>query len=190
MVLGKPVEHWLQISAVVALVALLGLGFAAFFPKRMVALWNAVARRVAPRFAERGEKLLLSFATGLGVLRDPPRFAIVLFWAIVQWVVNGLSFWIGFKAVGITTSFASAIFVQSLLAIAVAAPSSPGFFGVFEAVSKAGLTVYGVDDTLSVSFAIGYHLLSFIPITLIGLWYFARLGLHFRELGASATESA
>jgi hypothetical protein len=190
LVLGKPIETWLRLSAMVALAALLGLGVLAFFPERMVTFWSFVLRRLAPRFAARGERLLRSFASGLGVLRDPRRFAVVLFWTVVQWLVNGVSFWIGFQAVGIRASFATAIFLQSLLAVAVAAPSSPGFFGVFEAISKAGLSVYGVDDTLSVSFAIGYHLLSFIPITLIGFWYFARLGLHFRDLGASAAERA
>jgi len=179
---GRPVEDWLRVAALVALVALLGLGLLAFFPERMVSLLNAVAGRVAPRLAMRGETLLRSFASGMGVLRDPWRFAIVIFWTVVQWLVNGLSFWIAFKAVGIAASFAAAIFLQSVLAMAVAAPSSPGFFGVFEAASRAALSVYGVDETLAVSFAIGYHLLSFIPITAMGFWYFARMGLHFRDL--------
>jgi uncharacterized protein (TIRG00374 family) len=182
VVLGRPVENWLRFFALLALIPLFGLGLVAFLPERMVALWNGIAVRVVPRFAERGVKLLRSFASGLGVLRDPVRFAIVLFWAIVQWLVNGLSFWIGFKAMGITASFTAAIFLQSVLAMAVALPSSPGFFGVFEAASKAALSVYGVDETLAVSFAIGYHLLSFIPITAMGFWYFARMGLHFRDL--------
>jgi len=38
-----------------------------------------------------------------------------------------------------------------------------------------------------VTWAIGFHLLSFIPITVIGAYYFVRLGLHFREIG-TATE--
>jgi hypothetical protein len=46
-----------------------------------------------------------------------------------------------------------------------------------------------VEPTLAVSWAIGYHLLSFIPITVIGAYYFVRLGLHFRDL-RTATERA
>jgi hypothetical protein len=187
VVLGRPVEDWLRLMALVALTALFGLGLLAFFPERLLRLWNGVAARVAPRLAQRGEQLLESFASGLGVLRDPGRFVIVLFWTVVQWMVNGLSFWIGFKAVGVGASFAAAIFLQSILAGAVAAPSSPGFFGLFEAASRAALSVYGVDETLAVSYAIGYHLLSFIPITAVGLWYFARIGMHFRDLDRPPT---
>ena len=41
----------------------------------------------------------------------------------------------------------------------------------------------------AVTWAIGYHILSFIPITVIGAYYFVRLGLHFRDIG-TATERA
>ena len=39
-----------------------------------------------------------------------------------------------------------------------------------------------MNATQATSWAIGFHILSFIPITLIGLWYFARLGLHLKEI--------
>jgi hypothetical protein len=44
------------------------------------------------------------------------------------------------------------------------------------------LGVYGISQTMAVTWAIGFHLLSFIPITLIGAYYFARAGLTFSEL--------
>ena len=70
----------------------------------------------------------------------------------------------------------------------MAAPSAPGFFGVFEAATKVALRVYGIDDTLAVSYALGYHLLSFIPITVIGFWYLGKMGLHLKELGDGGRE--
>jgi len=52
--------------------------------------------------------------------------------------------------------------------------------------------VYGIGQTEAVSWAIGQHLLSFIPITLIGAWYFVRLGLHLQDIkrAESADEDA
>jgi uncharacterized protein (TIRG00374 family) len=182
LVIGKSVEYWLRLATTVALLALAGVALIAFFPRRMLALWDAVAGRFTPRLAARGRTLLEGFASGLAVVRDPRRFVVVFCWAVVGWVVNGLSFWIGLQAVGTGSSLEAAFFLQSMLAIAVSVPSAPGFMGVFEAVTKASLTVYGVPETLSVSFALGYHVLSFLPITVIGFWYFARLGLHFRDL--------
>ena len=49
--------------------------------------------------------------------------------------------------------------------------------------------MYGIEDTVAVSYALGYHLLSFLPITFIGFWYLSRLGLHLKELGSSANQA-
>jgi uncharacterized protein (TIRG00374 family) len=184
MAFGWPISRLILVTAVVALFALLVLVAIAMNPEWLVRLATPVIGRLAPRLLERGTAFLLSFGSGLGVLRDPRRSAVVFFWALVMWLVNGASFWIAFKAVGIGANFAAALFLQSLLAGAVAAPSAPGFFGVFEAATKVALRVYGIDDTLAVSYALGYHLLSFIPITAIGLWYLGKMGMHLRDLGA------
>ena len=170
-------------SGIIALVVVLGLLYLiVFFPGRLIALYEGFSRRVAPRFEERGRDALLAFAGGLGVLRHPGRFAAVLAWTVLHWVVNAAAFWIAFEAVGVDVPASASLFLQGLIAIGVALPSSPGFFGVFEAAAVEGLKIYAVPQAQAVTWAIGYHLLSFIPITLIGAWYFTRLGFHFRDL--------
>lgn len=185
---GRMVANWAGTGTLFLVVLAAMLYMLVFFPARVISLYELFARRVAPRIEARGRELLLAFAAGLGVLRSPRRFAAVLAWTTLHWLVNALAFWIGFRAVGIGAPFGAALFLQGLIAIGVAIPSSPGFFGVFEALARTGLTVYGVDKTLATSWAIGFHLLSFIPITLLGAWYFARLGLHLGDL-AQATDA-
>ena len=183
VVWGRPVAEWALLLGGVAIAALLVLTAIALFPGRVLAAWDAVVGRVAPRLASRGRHLLEGFTSGLGALRDPKLFTVVMLWTIGQWILNAVSFYLAFFAVGIEAPFSAAVFAQSLLAISVAIPSTPGFFGVFEGVALAALSVYGVPDAVALSYAIGYHIMSFIPITVIGLVYFARLGLHFRDLG-------
>ena len=178
---GQPVQRGAAFFAIGALGLFFVLYVIVAFPQHLVRLYAAVVGRVAPRLVDRGSAIIHAFSEGLGVLRSPRRFVTVFFWALVHWLVNALAFWIGFKAVGIDVPFSAANFLQGIIAIGVALPSSPGFFGVFEAAAKVGLEVYGVPGGRAVSWAIGYHILSFIPITLIGLYYFARLGLHFRD---------
>lgn len=160
------------------------------FPDRLIGLYELFARRVAPRFEERGRIALRAFADGLGVLRHPGRFLSVLAWTTLHWLVNALAFWVGFKAVGIDVPFSAALLVQGLIAIAVALPAAPGFFGVFELVGKTGLGFYGVGGDLAVSWALGFHILTFIPITVIGAIYFARMGVRLTEMGQKATTAA
>jgi uncharacterized protein (TIRG00374 family) len=137
---------------------------------------------VAPRFEERGRVLLRSFAEGLSVLRHPGRFLVVFWWALLHWLVQALAFWIMFRAIGIGAPYTAALFVMGLIVIGVAAPSTPGFFGPFEAAAIVGLKLYGVDENLAAAWALSYHILSLIPSTVIGLYYAARTGLRLGEL--------
>lgn len=184
-VAGQPVERFAVVGLVGA-AALSALLYAVvFFPKALVGIWLRGSRRVAPRFAEPGAATLRAFASGLAVLRRPSRFAAVLTWSIIHWVWNAGGMWLAFHAVGIDAPFSAALFLQTVICIGVAAPSAPGFFGVFEFFAKAGLAVYGVAATLAVTWAVGYHLLSFVPIVVIGLSYSARLGVRLAALDAS-----
>ena len=183
VIAGQPASHYALVFAAGVLVLLAGLYAIVFAPQLIVRIFQAIVGRAAPRLVDRGTRLLTNFTLGLGALRSPRRFAAVFLWTLALWTVSALSFWIGFRAVGISAPFSAAVFLQSLIAIGVALPSSPGFFGPFEASAKIGLAVYGVGESQAVTWAIGYHVLSFIPITVIGAYFFGRLGLHFREIG-------
>ncbi len=183
---SQPVANWAG-GGIIAVLALLAVLYAlVLFPARVFTLYEVVVRRLAPKLEARGRDALLAFASGLSVLRAPRRFVAVLFWTVLHWLCNAFAFWLGFKAVGIVVPFSAAFFVQGIIAIGVAIPSAPGFFGVFEAIAKESLAVYGVGPDLAVAWAIGFHILSFIPITLIGAVYFAQLGLKMGDLGAAA----
>jgi uncharacterized protein (TIRG00374 family) len=179
---GHPMIDYVATGATALGLAVVALYLIVFFPGRVIRLYELVARRVAPRFEQHGRDVLTSFAGGLGVLRHPGRVLEVLFWAVLHWLMCAFSFWHAFKAVGINAPYSAALLLQGLIAIGVSVPSAPGFFGVFEYLGQQGLAIYGVDAVRATSWAIGYHIITFLPITIIGLYYFARLGLHFREL--------
>jgi len=190
LVAGQPIGSWLTGVVVIVAAMLAALYMIVLFPQLMIRIFELMARRVAPRFEEKGRVMLLSFASGLSVLRQPGRFVLVLAWALIHWLMNGLAYWVGFKAVGITAPFTAALLLQGLVGIGVALPSVPGFFGVFEAIGQQGLGLYGVDAARATSWAIGYHILSFIPITAIGIYYFVQLGIHFRDLKSTGAGAA
>jgi uncharacterized protein (TIRG00374 family) len=179
---GMPASRWAALG-ILGMLALAAVLYAiVFFPGWLIGAYEVISRRVAPSLEARGREVLLHFSAGLSVLRNPVRFATILVWAVALWLTNALSFWIAFQAVGVHVPWTAALFLQGLIALGVAVPAAPGFFGIFEVCATLGLGVYGVPKELAVSWAIGYHVLSFIPITLIGAWYFARLGLHLSEV--------
>jgi uncharacterized protein (TIRG00374 family) len=187
---GTPVHStaYLMLAFVAAL-------FAAFFafarwPHTAEALIGRVTGVVLPRHKDRIGRLVHALAAGLGVLRDARRFVEAFAWTLAHWLMNAVAFWFGFRALGIDAPFTAACFVQGVIALGVAVPSSPGFVGVFETMAKLALPVYGVSEAQAVTWAIGFHVLSYIPITVIGAWYFLRMGLHLGDVTAASDAEA
>ncbi|MEO8624536.1 MAG: lysylphosphatidylglycerol synthase transmembrane domain-containing protein [bacterium] len=174
---------------VLVVVALAGMYAMVLFPSRVLSLYELTARRIAPKLEEKGRVALVALMHGLSVLRSPRHFAAVFAWTVAHWLLNGLAFWIGFKAVGIEAPYSAALFLQGVIAIGVAVPQAPGFFGVFELFGKEGLSLYGVSPDSAVTWAIGFHFLSFVPITVIGAWYFIRAGLSLGEIQSVESDS-
>jgi glycosyltransferase 2 family protein len=185
LIAGRPVSSYALGGVLITLGALAAMYVLILFPNHVLSLYELVARRLAPKLEARGRDALISLSNGLSVLKSPSRFAAVLGWTLAHWLLNALAFWVGFRAVGIAVPFSAALFLQGIIAIGVAAPQAPGFFGVFESFGRIGLGLYQVPADAAVSWAIGYHLLSYVPITLMGAWYFLRAGLSMGDIGGA-----
>jgi uncharacterized protein (TIRG00374 family) len=182
---------YLKPTALFLGLVLAGLVLFVVAPDRVFAISDAIMRRVAPRFEPKVRGLLEGFVSGLHVLRSPKLLAEVFFWTVLHWLCNAFAFWLGFQALHLSAPFSAGLLLQGLIAIGVAIPSTPGFFGPFEAVGKVGLAVYGVSNAEAVGWVLGFHVLSFIPITIMGAWYLTRMKLHLRDFtGAAKAPSA
>jgi uncharacterized protein (TIRG00374 family) len=170
------------VISLLALVAAIAVAAAPVTAERLI-------RRVLPqtRFADRIIDLIEGVRHGLVVLRSPLRLATVVLWSLVLWLVNALAFYVGFSAFGIPVSYEGALLLQGLLVLGISIPSTPGFFGPFEAVIVAVLALYGVPGSLAFSYAISFHITSFVPITLLGLWSMIRTPEGLRVLRRSPT---
>ncbi len=156
-------------------------------PAPWLALLSRIAHAVLPaRFADRVAHAAEGLIAGLEVLRNPGRFAGVVLWSLVLWLVNAASFAVCFRAFGLAVPPESALLLQGIIGFGVALPASPAFVGVFEAATRATLAIYGVDATRAVGYALAYHIGTFFPITLLGLYSLSRMRLHLAELRAAA----
>ena len=155
-------------------------------PAPWLKVFERVAGRLLPaRLAERVISGAEGIIAGLVVLKSPSRFAGVVFWSLVLWLKNAAAFAICFRAFGIDVPVEAALLLQGIIGFGVAVPSTPGYIGVFEAATLVTLQFYGVDSSLAVSYALTYHVTTFIPITLLGFWSLSRLHLRLRELSAA-----
>lgn len=172
-------------AGIICGVILSGALFVVLFPL----VSERIVRVVIParRLADRIVALIEGLRLGFGALRSVGRLVAAVSWSIIHWVLSAVSFWVAFAAFGIEVGYIGAVLVMGLLAIGVAAPSSPGYFGIFELVVAASLTLFGVPRDVGVAYGITYHIATFIPITLLGLWSLAVTPVDLKDLRAAPT---
>ena len=182
---GLPVEIVTGVRVVGLFLGLVVVGSALLLgapgPSLRAAGW--FARTLLPtRWADPFVRLVRSFVEWLAALRGWRLLLPALAWSLGVWMLQSLSLWIGFLAFDIHLTFDAALLTNGSVAIASTIPT-PGFFGTFHAAAKLALAdVYGVAETNALGFAVGWHLGSFFPITIMGLWYARNLGLSLREI--------
>ncbi len=181
---GRPVVDVLLVVVGGITAVLLALIVLLAFPAVLLRISSWAARIMPGGVGGTLHGAVIGFLGGLRALQDPRLLVQGLAWSVGFWSWNAISFWLAFQAFGIEQGYATALFVQAIIALGVAVPSAPGFFGTFHAAAVIGLhEVYGVAEGATLAFAFGYHLGGFIPVTLLGLWYGGQLGLTLAEMG-------
>ncbi|WP_419939910.1 lysylphosphatidylglycerol synthase transmembrane domain-containing protein [Candidatus Palauibacter sp.] len=175
------------LGVILVTASLIALAVLVRFPNRFLRMAAKWSHRLAPdRVADRMTEVLSAFVDGLGALRHAHVFARAMLWSFAVWGWNAVSFFLGFLAFDIVRpGFLGALVLQTTISFAVAIPSTPGFFGPFETAARVALELHQIEPARIISFAAGYHILTFLPITVLGILYMRRLGISRRELGRS-----
>ncbi len=123
-------------------------------------------------------RLLRSFSAGLAVLRAPaPQLAVIGLQSMAVWLVSAYGYHLIHAAFSIDLPFHTTFLLIAFLVVGESIPT-PGFVGGFHAFYLLALSeVYGIDQATAVAAAITAHLLTNLPILLIGLALLGREGL-------------
>jgi uncharacterized protein (TIRG00374 family) len=139
---------------------------------------------VPSRLRERAQGLLASFTLGLDILGHGWALVAVAALSILDWLVIVASLHVTFLAFDLSLPPIAAFVVTVVVALGVTLPSSPGFVGTYQFFTVVGLGFFSVPDSVSFSVSLVSHAIQYVPITVIGLIYFWRENLSFRELNA------
>ena len=180
---GRAILRFGLVGVTVVLLLLVAM---AFFPKGFTRAVEAFARVLPVAVGRPLVAAIESFLDSVEILRSPVLRLTALAWSVFFWTFHAASFWLGMLAYGIDTGFVSAIFTTAAVGFGVALPSAPGFLGLFQAAARFALTdVYGVEATQSLAFAFAYNVGTWIPITVIGLWFAWKVGMSLGDVGSA-----
>lgn len=113
-------------------------------------------------------------AQAMHLLRRPGLWLAGLGCSLLVEVANALSIGLAAASVGTQLGFGTCVVLMMIGRLASLAPSTPGQFGVIEAGLVMGFSTLGIDTSRALAIAVLYHLVHFVPVTVVGLWELRR----------------
>lgn len=183
----------LLLSAAVPLALVMVLRWA---PERAIPFAERIAAWFLPaRWAAVLARLLRRIAQGLGSLQGGTHLFWIAWHSTLLWIVLGaLPFLIGFAALGVEfpslgDALRAGYVTLVAVAVAVAVPSAPGFFGPYHLACREALSRFGVPEESAL--ALGTLVHAVFWLTTLGLGVLALRGraARWRELAEPAASA-
>lgn len=158
------------------------------FPARTVAALEAIFQPLPERIAVPLVRAIDQFAAGLGSLKSAGAIALAIAYSLLVWLTLAVTFGLGLLALDLPVPpVRCALSVTAVVAIAVSIPGGPGFIGMFQVGCEVGLGVYGIGKAVAFGYSVLVHVLQFASTVLLGLYFFVRENLTFKEIRAEAS---
>jgi glycosyltransferase 2 family protein len=166
-------------SVVITVLALGGLFALARCREEALGVFRRVAVHVPRLNRQHWELRLGAFIDGMEALRDGRRFAAAAVCSAMAWVCSGVTTSVLLLSLPLhpgSSIWIMGFFTLVITGLGAGLPSAPASAGVFELSVVAALSVFKVDSSLALSYALVYHLVFFGLTTILGAWELAREG--------------
>lgn len=127
-------------------------------------------------------RFLANLILGASVVRSAKNFAKISLFSFGVWVLTFAQFWLGLFLFDTSTSLALAVTLGVIVALAVAAPSAPGFIGVYQVACLAAFAMFGIDKELAMAYAIVTHVHMIVLFLVYGPIILAQRGVKLGEM--------
>jgi uncharacterized membrane protein YbhN (UPF0104 family) len=147
----------------------------------------SAARSVPPPSGIRGRFVALRarMAPGVVALTDGRTAALAVALSFLAWALEAIMVLLCARAVHLPIGVPLALLVLLAINVALVFPSLPAGAGAFEAAVAVVLTLGGIAKGPAVAFAILYHLVQVLPVTVAGAWIILRVGVTLGGLPAA-----
>ncbi|MEZ5963764.1 MAG: lysylphosphatidylglycerol synthase transmembrane domain-containing protein [Planctomycetota bacterium] len=126
-------------------------------------------------------------AVGLHAMKSPRLLLGILVTSLLQWALIGVGIYCSLVAVDVAVGYSAAFVVLAAVTFGVTLPAAPGFFGTIQLAFTLSLEPYGVEQSAAIAASVFFHVLTYLAVTLTGLWFLRRSGFGLRQVEAAAT---
>jgi hypothetical protein len=175
-VMGAPWARQAALGAgILVVLALVGLYLLARYRnwamsvfEKLAARWPFLDRQVSSR--------LNAFLNGLTVLTNGSLFLRAVLLEVLNWLIALLQYYVLLLAFVPQAKLLWAAFGLGAAAFGNAVPSSPGAVGVLELALVGALSVFGVDPSVALAFALTAHVINYLSTGIPGAYALVRDG--------------
>jgi len=154
---------------------------------------DRITQRLPQRVRDTVQKLLRSFLEGFGIFQKSEHFWTIAWQSVVIWLFYAATIYFTLEAFALNAKFdlplGASFIILVMISIGIMVPAAPGYVGTFHWICQQALVLFHVSESESLSFAVIMHISNFIPVTLVGLYYYYKQQVNFREAVASAKNS-
>jgi uncharacterized protein (TIRG00374 family) len=154
----------------------------AFCPTFILRLVEIGLRFIPESLRGKIKNLIDGLMKGAAVLKDPKRLVMSVVLSSVVWTTVWLSFLVGLYMFPDVASGFLAITLTVVVALAVAAPSAPGFIGVFQTGCVAAFALLGLPSEVAFGYSLIIHAHQFLFIVLYGVYALGQRKLTLKGL--------
>jgi uncharacterized protein (TIRG00374 family) len=122
---------------------------------------------------------------GLRALRQPGTVALALALSLCAWALETGMVVLCARSIHLAVGPALAVVVLLGINLAMALPSLPASVGAFEGAAALVLILAGIPKGPAVAFALLYHVIQIVPVTIVGMGVVSRVGITLGGLGGA-----
>lgn len=136
------------------------------------------------RLPRKIHKIIKEFILGLQAISSLGELLLVIVYSGFVWFFSCLYYWFAMLAMGnMEGSLFVGTVVSVMVALAVAAPSGPGFIGTYQFGCIIALTaIFHIDEQFSLAYSIITHIIQAVFIILFGFFFLGRRGIRLAQL--------
>lgn len=155
-------------------------------PERFERYYRKVADAVLPkRFRAPADGLYRRFMLGLQSLSSPRDMLTIFGITVLIWLMETVKYWFVMHAFDFQVGFVVLMLMNGLVNLATTLPSAPGYVGTFDLPGIETLVAFGVPKSVAASYTFTLHAALWIPVTLLGGFYFWRMHLGMSDVEAA-----
>ncbi len=181
-------------NLVIVLTALMVAAAALFIwmavrPQRIAVAYGWFAERLLPqRIRPRVDNLYTRFMEGLASLGHGEAVLMIFATSVIIWLIETVKYWFVMHAFDFQVSFIVLMLMNGLVNLATTLPSAPGYIGTFDTPGIETLAAFGIERNLAASYTITLHAALWLPVTLVGAYYFWREQLRWDDFSQARTQ--